>query len=54
MDFDLTKEQVFFKENIRRALQEIVSPHAAVIDKEDRFPRKPFEEPGRPGYFGVR
>jgi len=54
MDFDLTKEQVFFRENVRRALREVLSPHAAAIDKEDRFPRELFEEIGRLGYFGIR
>lgn len=54
MDFSLTKEQVFFKENVHRTLQEIVAPLAAVIDREDRFPRELFEKLGKLGYFGIR
>ncbi len=54
MDFSLTQEQIFFKENVCRTLREIVAPRAAAIDKEDRFPSELFGELGKLGYFGIR
>lgn len=54
MNFNLTKEQIFFKEHVHRTLQEIVLPHAAVIDREDRFPKELFGKLGKLGYFGIR
>jgi len=54
MDFNLTKEQIFFKEHVHRALQEIVLPHAVAIDREDIFPEELFRKLGELGYFGIR
>ena len=54
MDFNLTKEQIFFKEHVHRTLREVVLPHAALIDREDRFPRELFGKLGKLGYFGIR
>lgn len=54
MDFNLTQEQIFFKEHVHRALQEIVLPHAAAIDREDIFPKELFRKLGELGYFGIR
>ncbi|MDD3846496.1 MAG: acyl-CoA dehydrogenase family protein [Syntrophorhabdaceae bacterium] len=54
MDFSLTKEQKFFKEQVSRALQRIVLPFADSIDKNDVFPRDLFNELGSLGYYGVR
>jgi len=54
MDFNLTQEQIFFKEHVHRALREIVLPHAATIDREDIFPEELFRKLGELGYFGIR
>jgi alkylation response protein AidB-like acyl-CoA dehydrogenase len=54
MDFTLTEEQRFFQENVRRALKELVLPHAGAIDGEGRFPLDLFRKFGALGYFGLR
>lgn len=54
MDYSFTKDQIFFREQVSRALNRIVLPYSDAIDKEDRFPREAFAELGRLGYFGVR
>jgi len=54
MDFNFTQEQIFFREQVAKALKELVEPQAATIDKEDRFPRELFEKLGSLGYYGVR
>jgi alkylation response protein AidB-like acyl-CoA dehydrogenase len=47
MDFSLTKEQKFFKDQVSRAMQRIVAPFADHIDKNDTFPEGLFRELGR-------
>ncbi len=54
MDFSLTKEQKFFKDQVSRAMERIVAPHADSIDKSDAFPRDLFNELGSLGYYGIR
>ncbi len=54
MDFSLTKEQKFFKEQVSRAVQRIVAPSADSIDRSDTFPRNLFRELGSLGYYGIR
>ncbi|MEI6153617.1 MAG: acyl-CoA dehydrogenase family protein [Deltaproteobacteria bacterium] len=54
MDFNFTQEQIFFREQVAKALKELVEPQAATIDKEDRFPRELFNKLGSLGYYGVR
>ncbi len=54
MDFSPTKEQLFFKEQVRRAVSRIVLPRAEAIDREDAFPRNVFIELGSLGYYGIR
>lgn len=54
MDFSLTKEQKFFKEQVSRAVQRIVAPSADSIDRSDSFPRDLFRELGLLGYYGIR
>lgn len=54
MDFALTREQRFFKEQVSRMLDRIARPFAEAIDKSDNFPRGLFEELGRLGYYGIR
>ncbi len=54
MDFSLTKDQKFFKEQAAKALRQIVLPHADAIDKNDVFPQDIFKELGRLGYYGIR
>jgi alkylation response protein AidB-like acyl-CoA dehydrogenase len=54
MDFSLTKEQKFFKDQVSRAVQRIVAPSADSIDRSDTFPRELFRELGSLGYYGIR
>ena len=54
MDFALTREQRFFKEQVSRMLEHIVRPFADAIDKSDNFPMGVFLELGRLGYYGMR
>lgn len=54
MDFALTGEQRFFKEQVSRTLDRIARPLAEAIDKSDSFPRDLFGELGRLGYYGIR
>ena len=54
MDFSLTKEQRFFREQVSRAVQRIVAPFADSIDRSDTFPRHLFRELGSLGYYGIR
>ncbi len=54
MDFSLTKEQKFFKDQVSKAVQRIVSPAADSIDRSDTFPRQLFSELGSLGYYGIR
>jgi alkylation response protein AidB-like acyl-CoA dehydrogenase len=54
MDFSFTKDQKFFKNQVRRTLERLVAPHAEAIDRDDRFPQEIFAELGRLGYFGIR
>lgn len=54
MDFSFTDEQKFFKDQVSRAMEELVAPQAEAIDREDVFPRKLFQELGKLGYYGIR
>lgn len=54
MDFSLTAEQKFFKDQVSRAMERIVAPRADSIDKSDDFPRDLFNELGSLGYYGIR
>lgn len=54
MDFNFTKEQLFFREQVTKTLEEIVAPFATKIDEEDRFPIEIFKKIGKLGYYGIR
>lgn len=54
MDFQLNKDQLFFKGRVSQTLRRLVPPHAEVMDKEDVFPAELFKELGRLGYYGIR
>ena len=54
MDFSFTKDQKFFRDQVRRTLQHLVVPYAEAIDRDDRFPHEVFGQLGRLGYFGIR
>ena len=54
MNFSFTKDQKFFRDQVRRTLQHLVVPYAEAIDRDDRFPREVFGQLGRLGYFGIR
>ncbi|MCX8110901.1 MAG: acyl-CoA dehydrogenase family protein [Syntrophorhabdaceae bacterium] len=54
MDFSFSREQVFFREQFKKTLNEVVAPHAATIDHEDAFPHEIFKKIGNLGYYGIR
>jgi len=54
MDFSFTDEQKFFRNQAARAVEELVLPQAAAIDRDDVFPRDLFEKLGKLGYYGIR
>ena len=54
MDFSFTDEQKFFRGQVSRAMEELVFPQAAAIDRDDVFPRALFEKMGKLGYYGIR
>lgn len=54
MDFSLTKDQKFFKDQVSRAMRRIVAPFADSIDRNDTFPDGLFRELGALGYYGIR
>lgn len=54
MDFNFTKDQIFFREKFIKTINEIVATHAKRIDKEDTFPFEVFKKMGSLGYYGIR
>ncbi len=54
MDFELTEEERFFRDNVRRFVESEVKPRAEEIDKKDEFPFDLFRKVGELGYFGIR
>jgi alkylation response protein AidB-like acyl-CoA dehydrogenase len=54
MDFSFTDGQRFFRDKVARALDELVAPYAAEMDKDDVFPEEAFKALGRLGYYGIR
>ncbi len=54
MDFRLTDEQRFFKEQVSGALRRLILPHADAMDRDDTLPPGLFQELGRLGYYGIR
>ena len=54
MDFELSHDQKFFRDQVVRTLETLVLPCAAEIDSTDIFPETLFRELGRLGYYGIR
>lgn len=54
MDFRLSDDQQFFKEQVFHTLRRLAVPEAESIDKDDIFPARLFEELGHLGYYGIR
>lgn len=54
MDFRLSEDQKFFKEQISQTIRRLALPEAESIDRDDKFPSVLFEELGRLGYYGIR
>ena len=54
MDFALTAEQEFFKQNVVKLVDEQIVPRAREIDQTDEFPRDLWEKVAGLGYLGLR
>ncbi len=53
MDFELGKEQREIKERAAEFADREVAPHAAELDREDRFPAETFEKLADAGFMGL-
>ena len=53
MNLDLTDEQAAFRDVVRTFAQEVVEPHAADADREERFPLEVVRRMGELGLFGL-
>jgi len=54
MNFALTEEQEFFRQNVVRMVDELILPRAREIDQKDEFPRDLWEKVAGLGYLGLR
>ena len=54
MNFALTEEQEFFRQNVVRMVDELIVPRAREIDEKDQFPRDLWEKVAELGYLGLR
>ncbi|MAG58469.1 MAG: acyl-CoA dehydrogenase [Planctomycetes bacterium] len=54
MDFTLSAFEDEIKDTFRRFADEVLAPQAAEIDELGEFPREPFLEVARLGFFGMR
>jgi len=54
VDFRLSDDQHFFKEQVPQTLRRLAVPEAESVDKDDIFPARLFEELGHSGYYGIR
>lgn len=53
MDFELTPDQELVRSSVRDFAQKEIAPHAAVWDREERFPWEAVEKIKPLGYFGA-
>ena len=51
--YQLTEDQIAFREGVRRFCQESIEPRAAEIDATARFPMDLFRKMGELGYMGA-
>lgn len=54
MDFRFSEEQEFFRNQVRDAVDRLVRPRIAEIDRRAEFPRDLWDEFAGLGYFGLR
>jgi len=54
LDFALTEQQEFFRQNVVRMVDELILPRAREIDQKDEFPRDLWEKVAGLGYLGLR
>lgn len=54
MDFRLTEDQQFFKDNVARLVDKMIKPRAEEIDVKDEITTDIIKEMGRLGYLGIR
>lgn len=54
MDFALTEEQRFFKQNVAKMVDELIAPRAREIDQKDEFPWDLWQKVASLGYLGLR
>jgi alkylation response protein AidB-like acyl-CoA dehydrogenase len=54
MDFEFSEEQVEFRRQIARFVDEKVTPQAEKYDQSGEFPREILEELGELGYLGIK
>jgi len=54
MDFRLTKDQQFFKDNVAKLVDRMIKPRAEEIDVKDEITTDIIREMGRLGYLGIR
>ncbi len=54
MDFEFTEEQIEFRRQIARFVDEQVAPQAERYDQSGEFPREILEELGELGYLGIK
>ena len=54
MDFRLTEEQQFFKDNVSRLVDGMIKPRAEEIDVKGEITSDIIHELGKLGYLGIR
>jgi len=54
MDFNFTEEQEFFRNSIRKVVDELIRPRVEEIDRSDEFPRDLWNKIAELGYLGLR
>jgi len=54
MDFRLTEDQQFFKDNVARLVDKMIKPRAEEIDVKDEITTDIIKEMGQLGYLGIR
>jgi len=54
LDFALSEEQEFFRQNVVKMVDDLVVPRAREIDQKDEFPRDLWERVAGLGYLGLR
>ncbi len=54
MDFRLTEDQQFFKDNVAKLVDKMIKPKAEEIDVKDEITTDIIREMGRLGYLGIR